>query len=251
MIQDKAKQVRVPKTAEAEVRRGTPSGASSTSNPPQRHKDHTKDHKEAGLFLCGPLCDLCAFVVGFFRPGVQLLAAALLSFVMLAGSVSAAQLTGEQIYRKRCASCHGMKGEGAKKYKKPLAGNKSSEQLAKLIAKTMPEDEPGTCTGPESEKVAAYIYDAFYSVAARERNKPPRVDLARLTVKQYRNAVADLVGTFRPPAKLDSRPWTTRRVFRGPRLSTQQARHRSHRPRGAFQLCHGHAGRGLVPIIRV
>ena len=119
---------------------------------------------------------------------------------------SAADLTGEQIYRKRCASCHGVNGEGAtKKYKKPLAGDKDALQLAKLIAKTMPEDDPGTCTGPEAEKVAAYIYDAFYSVAARERNKPPRIELARLTVKQYRNAVADLIGTFRPTARLDNR----------------------------------------------
>lgn len=131
---------------------------------------------------------------------IDLMPSRVASFVVLAlaGSVSAADLTGEQIYQKRCASCHGTNGEGGKKFKKPLAGDKTAAQLAQVIAKTMPEDDPGTCTGPEAERVAAYIHDAFYSVAARERNKPPRVELARLTVKQYRNAVADLVGTFRP-----------------------------------------------------
>ena len=35
---------------------------------------------------------------------------------------------------------------------------------------------------------------------AQARNKPARIELSRLTVRQYRNAVADLVGSFRPPA---------------------------------------------------
>ena len=69
----------------------------------------------------------------------------------------------------------------------------------------MPEDDPGTCTGPEAEKVAAYIYDAFYSRTAQARNAPARVELARLTVRQYRNAVADLIGSFREAGKLDDR----------------------------------------------
>ena len=70
-------------------------------------------------------------------------------------------------------------------------------QLARLISKTMPKNDPGSCTGEDAEKVSAYIYDAFYSKAARERNKPPRIELSRLTVRQYQNAVADLVASFR------------------------------------------------------
>ncbi len=48
-------------------------------------------------------------------------------------------------------------------------------------------------------QVAAYIYDAFYSKAAQARNpfRPARIELSRLTVRQYRNAVADLIGSFR------------------------------------------------------
>ena len=74
-------------------------------------------------------------------------------------------------------------------------------QLTKLIGKTMPEDDPGTCVGDDAKKVAAFIYDAFYSKTAQVRNKPPRIELSRLTVRQYHNTVADLIGSFREPVK--------------------------------------------------
>ncbi len=113
-------------------------------------------------------------------------------------AVSAADdRTGEQIYRQDCARCHGASGEGSEDYPEPLAGDRSVGGLAKLIAKTMPADDPGTCQGEDAQKVAAYIYEAFYSPAARVRNAPPRIELSRLTVRQYQNTVADLIGTFR------------------------------------------------------
>ena len=69
----------------------------------------------------------------------------------------------------------------------------------------MPEDAPGECVGEDAEKVAAFIYEAFYSKAAQARNKfqAPRIELSRLTVRQYRNAVADLVGSFRSAGRWD------------------------------------------------
>jgi hypothetical protein len=122
---------------------------------------------------------------------------------------------GEQTYRKRCASCHGASGEGTKEHRsKPLIGDRSVPQLASLIAKTMPKDAPGSCTGEDADKVAAYIYDAFYSKAARERNKPPRIELSRLTVRQYQNAVADLVGSFRTAGSWDDRHGLRGEYFR-------------------------------------
>jgi cytochrome c553 len=106
--------------------------------------------------------------------------------------------TGEQIYRQRCAKCHGASGEGTDdNYPNRLVGNKSVDQLARFIAKKMPKDSPQKCEGEDAQKVSAYIYDSFYSNAAQERNKPPRIELARLTVRQYRNAIADLIGSFR------------------------------------------------------
>jgi hypothetical protein len=69
----------------------------------------------------------------------------------------------------------------------------------------MPDDDPGSCSDDEYQKVAAYIHDAFYSPDAQARLHPPRVELSHLTVGQYRGTVADLIGAFRPAAKLDGR----------------------------------------------
>jgi hypothetical protein len=110
--------------------------------------------------------------------------------------------TGEAIYRSQCAKCHGAAGEGKKPdHPDPLIGDKSILELVKLIEKTMPEDDPGKCTGDDAQKVAAYIHESFYSPAARMRNKPARVELSRLTVRQYQNVAADLVASFRGDAK--------------------------------------------------
>src|SRR5207253_8516164 len=102
-------------------------------------------------------------------------------------TLAADGMTGEQIYRQRCASCHGAKGEDTEdNYPNPLVGEKSVVQLANFIARKMPKDSPDKCKGPDAGKVAAYIYETFYSKEAQERNKPPRIELSRLTVRQYR-----------------------------------------------------------------
>jgi cytochrome c5 len=115
-----------------------------------------------------------------------------------------AKLAGQHIYEQKCARCHGAHGEGtADHYPKVLAGTKSVAELAALIEKTMPEDEPQACVGEEALRVAQYIYDAFYSPIAQARIAPPRVSLARLTVNQYRMALADLVASFQPAIRWD------------------------------------------------
>src|SRR5437868_4769320 len=74
------------------------------------------------------------------------------SAVVTEHAVSAADgRTGEQIYTEQCASCHGKQGEGSKEYGHPLVGDKSVGQLAKYIAKSMPEDDPGTCVGEAAD----------------------------------------------------------------------------------------------------
>lgn len=113
--------------------------------------------------------------------------------------------TGQAIYKEECARCHGHMGEGTKKTTRPLVGEKSPFQIFELIKRTMPDDDPGSCTDDEYRKVAAYIHDAFYSPDAQARLHPPRVALAHLTVGQYRNSVADLIGTFRSDWKPDNR----------------------------------------------
>lgn len=105
---------------------------------------------------------------------------------------------GKAIYQKLCVDCHGENGKGVKdKADDPLEGSRTLESLAERIDRTMPEDEEHLCVGEDAKAVAAYVYDAFYSVEARARNTPARVDLTRLTVPQYRNSVADLFLAFR------------------------------------------------------
>ncbi len=126
--------------------------------------------------------------------------------------------SGEQIYQARCVVCHGKAGEGSRDYPRALAGDKSVAQLARLIAKTMPDDDPGTCVGQDADKVAAYIYDAFYSKTAQARVKPVRLELSRLTVRQYRNAVADLLGSFRDPSPREEKRGLKAEYFKSRRM---------------------------------
>lgn len=112
---------------------------------------------------------------------------------------------GEKIFGRECAPCHGAKGEGTAAYPRTLAGNQSVGQLTNYIAHTMP---PGAKHLPltDAKKVAPFIFDAFYSSLAQERNRPARISLSRLTVPQLRNAVADVVGSFRSPDRSGAIP---------------------------------------------
>lgn len=76
-------------------------------------------------------------------------------------------------------------------------GDKSILELSALIDKTMPSGEPDKCNAEEAKTVAAYIHETFYSPIAQARNQPPRIELSRLTVRQYRNLLTDLIGSFR------------------------------------------------------
>ena len=104
---------------------------------------------------------------------------------------------GLAIYQEHCARCHGENGSGTKNVPEPLAGDRSVTQLAASIDDTMPEDDPSLVTGDAARQVAEYIHAAFYSPVARDRNRPARVELSRLTVRQYQNTVADLIASFR------------------------------------------------------
>ncbi|HEX3313837.1 MAG TPA: PA14 domain-containing protein, partial [Gemmataceae bacterium] len=126
--------------------------------------------------------------------------AAVLILLALPNLARADDPAGAALYAKTCLRCHGPKGDGTKEYPHPLVGNRALPQLTKYIAKSMPEDKPGTCVGPDAEKVAAYIYGAFYSAAAQAKIKAPRTELARLTVGEYRNVIADLLASSRPVA---------------------------------------------------
>ena len=110
----------------------------------------------------------------------------------------AAPRAGEVVYREDCMRCHGPVGQGvAGKADEPLVGEKSVASLAKYIAREMPENDPGTLSLADATASAEYIHKAFYSAEARARNHPPRIELAHLTVRQYRESIADLLGSLR------------------------------------------------------
>lgn len=128
----------------------------------------------------------------------------------------AADHPGLAIYREHCVRCHGEHGVGTPEVPEPLVGDRSVNQLAASIDETMPEDDPEKVTGEAARHVAEYIHGAFYSPVARDRNRPARVELSRLTVRQYQNTVADLVASFRGhgPA-VDDRRGLKGEYFRG------------------------------------
>jgi Protein of unknown function (DUF1592)/Protein of unknown function (DUF1588)/PA14 domain/Protein of unknown function (DUF1595)/Protein of unknown function (DUF1585)/Cytochrome C oxidase, cbb3-type, subunit III len=135
------------------------------------------------------------------RNRLPALAAALILCLYSSSSPAADAPTGDRIYKEQCARCHGKSGEGTDdNYPDPLEGDKSVAQLTKLIHETMPDDADIKTSADDSVTVAEYIYNTFYSPEARVRNKPARIELSRLTVRQYQNAVADLLGSFLPPS---------------------------------------------------
>jgi cytochrome c553 len=104
---------------------------------------------------------------------------------------------GMAVYREHCSRCHGDAGAGTPDVPDPLVGDRSVNQLAAYIDETMPEDDPSAVAADEARQVAEYIHGAFYSAVARDRNRPARVELSRLTVRQYQNTAADLIASFR------------------------------------------------------
>ena len=119
-------------------------------------------------------------------------------FIFFISMVSIAdEIPGESIYKAECVRCHAEGGIGTQLAPDPLLGDLSLNQLAAYIDEAMPEDDPSKVTGEDAVRVANYIYNGFYSAVARERNRPARVEMARLTNRQYQNTLADLLGFFR------------------------------------------------------
>ena len=131
---------------------------------------------------------------------------------------------GEELYAQHCASCHGADGQGVdEEYGEPLWGDKSVESLARYIHKSMPEDDEEAVVDEEATAVARYMHDAFYSPAAQARNRPPRVELLRMTNAQYRRSVADLVGSFLPSSAVGSERGLQGRYFNSEKMAKEKA----------------------------
>lgn len=151
---------------------------------------------------------------------MRLLALFLPAFLLAPSLALGMEDLGKQVYSRHCSSCHGANGEGtADNYPNPLAGDRSVKELAAYIDRTMPHGDPDACGPEESAAVAQYIYDAFYSPIAQARIRPARIELSRLTVRQYQNAVADIVASFR-----EENGWTDERGLRAQYFNSRSLR---------------------------
>lgn len=113
---------------------------------------------------------------------------------------------GKSLYVQQCASCHGANGEGGTDgYDEPLYGDRSLADLTRVIEETMPEEEPDLCQGADAALVAEFMYGAFYTDEARAKMGTARVEMSRLTVRQYQSAVTDLFGRFIGQSEADDR----------------------------------------------
>jgi hypothetical protein len=132
-----------------------------------------------------------------FHPAAVAMVATLATAMPFAAGTSGGEPPGLAIYREHCQHCHGDGGKGTADVPAPLAGERSVNQLTRYIEDTMPDDDPEAITGEAAREVAAFIHGAFYSPVARDRNRPARVELTRLTNRELRNSLADLVRSFR------------------------------------------------------
>ncbi|MFM7320380.1 MAG: PA14 domain-containing protein, partial [Armatimonadota bacterium] len=136
------------------------------------------------------------------RAGGKATAAVVLSSLALASTLAAPPKpgpprAGAAVWKADCAPCHGADGEGAAGYPRPLTGTRSVGELARVVGRTMPPG-PRRLPAVEARAVAAHLHAAFYSPVARERARPARAVLSRLTARQFRLAVSDLIAAYRP-----------------------------------------------------
>lgn len=148
--------------------------------------------------------------------------AVVLSLLVACGAVRANE-SGAALYAAKCAHCHGTKGEGVKdQYAQPLIGDRSLRELTSYIQRTMPDDDPGSLKAEEAKQLGEHVFHAYYSAAAQDRNYPARVELSRLTVRQYQNVVADIIGSFREQAKWDDQRGLKGEYYKGRRIGGEK-----------------------------
>jgi len=102
--------------------------------------------------------------------------------------------TGEELYQKLCASCHGKLGEGATS-PRLVPWTKGADALVQIIDATMPKFDPARCVGSCAKDVAAFILSL--ESACEAPSFGPR-KLRLLNRREYNATVNDLFGLSGP-----------------------------------------------------
>jgi len=96
--------------------------------------------------------------------------------------------SGEALYAKYCASCHGKLGEGGTG-PRLVPWTKDTSSLVSIIDHTMPKQDPSLCTGQCAKDVAAFLLGLDKACDAPTYG--PR-KLRLLTRREYNSTVNDL-----------------------------------------------------------
>ena len=131
-------------------------------------------------------------------------------FLLLALTIGASTLViaepldGKKLYIQHCAECHGEQGEGVEdEYSKPLIGDWPVIKLIYYVDKTMPDYDPDLVKGKEAEAISQFIFETFYQKPELFQ-KDSKIQLARLTNRQFRQSVSDLFAQFMGTPKIDA-----------------------------------------------
>jgi hypothetical protein len=123
----------------------------------------------------------------------------------LQGWSSPSFVTGKSLYANQCAECHGERGQGVEdEYSKPLVGDWPLEKIIRYVDKTMPDYDPKLIQGKDAELVSKFIFESFYQKPELYQ-KDSKVQLSRLTNRQFRQSLADLFSHFEGQPKIQNR----------------------------------------------
>jgi hypothetical protein len=115
------------------------------------------------------------------------------------GPYDYAKSKGAALYQDQCQVCHGETGEGGLGPK--LRDTKRSQgELDQIISQTMPQNNPGQCTGDCASALAEFITHGLTTSALSCDHVAPTTPrrLRLLTRREYRATVKDLFGDGAP-----------------------------------------------------
>ena len=181
-------------------------------------------HDFSGASILGPRP---RWLVAVFSFGLTLAWSGLGLAAAAAADPNSANAKGEAVYARQCLSCHGKGGKGARSIRTRWWATSRFSNCPSTSPRRCPTTTPTPAPATRLGRWRNTSTAAFYSNVARARNQPARIELSRLTVRQYQNAVCDLIGWGRGamvwdgPKGLQAQYYKTKRRKKDDRLAEQ------------------------------